>query len=142
MNALLSFGYMLVLGEAIAAIQARGLHTGLGFLHEVSNRRPALALDLLEIFRQPIVDRLTLSLVNRCVLIPEDFQNHPDGGALLKPEALRRYLPLYERMLSTPFRHPRSERSITFCDLVREEAGAIKNALRAGTVWNPIRLEL
>ena len=59
-NALLSLGYMLVTGEAVGALAALGLHLGLGFLHEIFPNRPSLALDLVELFRQPVVDRLTL----------------------------------------------------------------------------------
>ena len=67
-NALLSLGYMMVTGESVGSVAALGLHLGLGFLHEVVPNRPALALDLVELFRQPVVDRLTLSLFNRRTL--------------------------------------------------------------------------
>ena len=51
-NSLLSFGYMLTLAEVTSAIQSTGLHPGFGLLHATSNRRPSLALDVMETFRQ------------------------------------------------------------------------------------------
>ena len=145
-NATLSLGYMLVLSEVLSALMAQGLHPGLGFLHEASRRRPALALDLLEVARQPIVDRLTLSLFNRGVLTPDDFQNHPDGAVRLREQSLKRYLQLYERAMTTPFRYsaagPQPQQVGTFRDWLRQQAGGLKKAIKEGHAWTPIVLEL
>lgn len=141
-NALLSLGYMLVLGEVLSTILAQGLHAGIGFLHEVSRRRPALALDLLELARQPMVDRLTLSLFNRGVLTPDDFHPHADGGVRLKEESLKRYLHFYERAMTTPFRSGPDGQVGTFRDWLRGEAEGLKDALNAHRPWQPTVLEL
>lgn len=141
-NAILSLGYMLVLQEVISALMAQGLHPGLGFLHEVSRRRPALALDLLEVARQPIVDRLTLSLFNRGVLTPKDFQEHADGGVRLKEQSLKRYLQLYERVMTTAFRLDKAGKSGCFRDWLRQQAGEFKRAIQEGRGWEPITLDL
>lgn len=141
-NALLSLGYMLVLGEVLGAILAQGLQAGIGFLHEVSRRRPALALDLLELARQPIVDRLTLSLFNRGVLTSGDFSPQTDGGVRLKEESLKRYLHFYERAMTTPFRYGPDGQVGTFRDWVRGEAEGLKQALKENRPWQPTVLEL
>jgi CRISPR-associated protein Cas1 len=141
-NAILSLGYMLVLGEVLSAILAQGLHAGIGFLHEVHRRRPALALDLLELARQPIVDRLTLSLFNRGVLTPADFHPHPDGGVRLQERSLKRYLHFYERALTTPFRWGPQGRVGTFRDWLRGEVEGLKEAIQEGGPWQPTVLEL
>lgn len=141
-NAVLSLGYMLVLQEVLSAIIAQGLHPGLGFLHEVSRRRPALALDLLEVARQPIVDRLTLSLFNRGALTPDDFQGGVNGGVRLKEQSLKRYLQFYERAMSTPFCYGKGGEVGTFRDWLRQQAGELRKALQKNQVWTPIVLEL
>ncbi len=141
-NAVLSLGYMLVLGEVVSAVLAHGLYPGVGFLHEVSRRRPALALDLLELARQPIVDRLTLSLFNRRVLTPDDFQPHADGGVRLKAESLKRYLHCYERAMTTPFRYGHNGQVGTFRDWLRAQAGGLKKALLENCPFTPTGLEL
>ena len=57
---MLSFGYVL-LGDLLAGmLEARGLDPALGFFHEPRPGRPSLALDLLEEFRHPVVDRFVL----------------------------------------------------------------------------------
>ncbi len=74
-NALLSFLYALLATECTGAVRAAGLEASLGFLHAPRQGRPALALDLMEELRAPMVDRLALALVNRGQLGPEHFHN-------------------------------------------------------------------
>lgn len=96
-NALLSLGYTLAMGELLAMAQAAGLDPYLGFLHEAKDGRASLALDLLEPFRAPLADRLALTLLNRRQLGPEDFARKVDGGGVvLMPEALKEYLVAFE----------------------------------------------
>jgi CRISP-associated protein Cas1 len=72
-NALLSLGYTL-LGEAVAtALEVVGLDPYEGFYHADKYGRPALALDLVEEFRGPIVDSVVLTLINKRMLQPVDF---------------------------------------------------------------------
>ena len=78
----------------------------LGFLHRVDYGRPSLALDLLEPFRSPLVDRLTLRLVNERMLTVVDFGKRAAGaaagGVVLLPDAFRKYLEAYEAAVSEP----------------------------------------
>lgn len=141
-NAVLSLGYMMVLGEVVGMVMAHGLHPGIGFLHEVSRRRPSLGLDLLELAREPIVDRLTLSLFNRSVLAPEDFRQEPAGGIRLKEESLKRYLEFYERAMTTPFRYGSDGHRGTFRDWLRQQAQALQKTLADHRPWTPVLLEL
>ncbi len=141
-NSLLSLGYMLLLGEAVAALMSQGLQVGLGFLHEPSRRRQSLALDLLEIFRQPVADRLALSLVNRAVFTRRDFETQDDDGVRLTRAGLQRYLTLYERSLTSSF-HPKGlEGPVTYRNLIRNQAAALRNSLENGQTWTPPAWEL
>jgi CRISPR-associated protein Cas1 len=63
-NALLSFGYSLLLKDVTAAVQLVGLDPYLGFLHAIDYGRPSLALDMMEEFRPVLVDPLALDMVN------------------------------------------------------------------------------
>lgn len=75
-NACLSFGYTL-LGNVLESELLRcGLDPMLGFLHQPHHNRKSLALDLLEEMR-PLVDTLTLRLINRQQLAPTDFTHAP-----------------------------------------------------------------
>jgi CRISPR-associated protein Cas1 len=62
--------------------------------------RPSLALDLMEEFRHPLVDRLTVTLINKGVLKEEDFAPEPQSGSMhMKPDALKVYFQHYERWM-------------------------------------------
>ncbi|HPD46632.1 MAG TPA: CRISPR-associated endonuclease Cas1, partial [Anaerohalosphaeraceae bacterium] len=55
-NALLSFGYAMLVKECTVALLAEGFDPYWGFYHQPRHGRPALALDLMEEFRTPVVD--------------------------------------------------------------------------------------
>jgi CRISP-associated protein Cas1 len=141
-NAVLSLGYMLALGEVMGRLVGEGLHPGIGFLHEVGRRRPALALDVLELARQPIVDRLTLSLFNRKVLTCEDFVFQSSGEVRLKEPSLKRYVEFWERTMTTPFHRGSDGRSGTFRTWLQDQAESLRKSIIAGQPWAPVVLEL
>ncbi|MEM2089409.1 MAG: CRISPR-associated endonuclease Cas1, partial [Thermoproteota archaeon] len=63
-NVLLNYGYGLLASDVWMAVEHSALEPYAGFLHKDSPRRPALVMDLMEEFRQPIVDRVVLRLVS------------------------------------------------------------------------------
>src|ERR1039458_8774684 len=105
-NGLLSLGYTLAMNEIRALVEGAGMEPHLGFLHRVDYRRPSLALDLLEPFRAPLVDRLTLRLVNERILTAADFANRDTkrtaGSVILVPDSLHKYLEAYEAAVAKP----------------------------------------
>ena len=98
-NAVLSFGYTVLANELCSLIDGVGLDPGMGFYHEISYGRPSLALDLLELFRHPIIDRLMLTLFNRGSLGEDDFQPVPEGGTYLSENGKRNFFAAYEEYL-------------------------------------------
>ena len=50
-NAALSYGYAILLSECVGALHAAGLELSLGIAHAPTDKRPRLALDLMEQFR-------------------------------------------------------------------------------------------
>ena len=100
-NALLSLGYTLLTQNMMTALEVVGLDPYLGYFHAETYNRPALALDLVEEFRAPVVDSLTLWLVNRRILQPDDFRPAESGGVELTDTALRHYLLQFSRKLES-----------------------------------------
>jgi len=105
-NSLLSLGYTLLFYNLYALIVARGLHPYVGHLHLLRDRHPALASDLIEEFRAPIVDSLVLYLVNSKIFAPADFSRLPDGPCLLKDAARKTFLRSFEQKMATQITHP------------------------------------
>ncbi len=95
-NALLSFGYSFVARELQAMLEALGLDPYIGFYHDLSYGRASLSLDLMEEFRHPLVDRLTLKLFNKSMLDDDDFETGEKGQVYLKKGSLRIFIRHYE----------------------------------------------
>lgn len=73
-NAALSYGYTLLQGNILTAVAICGLEPYAGFVHSDRSGKPSLVLDLIEEFRQPVVDRILLKLINKQMLKVEDFE--------------------------------------------------------------------
>lgn len=100
-NALLSLGYTLLFQNVRSLLQARGLHTHLGFLHASRPGHPALASDMMEEFRAPVVDALVLDLCLSGRLTQQDFTKN-NAGCRLQPEALKKFIHALEGKLQSP----------------------------------------
>lgn len=106
-NALFSFCYSVTAGELDGLLRRHGLEPLLGFLHRSSERYPALAWDLLEIFRAPFCDMLCLHLLNRKILRREHFESCSEtNGVRMSPEGRRLFFRAYEEKKHRLFRLP------------------------------------
>lgn len=63
-NALLNYGYGILYSQVWGAVVTAGLEPFVGFLHVDRPGKPSLVLDLVEEFRQPVVDRTVVAHVN------------------------------------------------------------------------------
>ena len=81
-NSLLSLGYTVLQGYITTAIAAAGLELYGGFLHSDRSGKPSLALDLLEEFRQPVIDKLITRLIFKGQIKVDDFENSLHGYRL------------------------------------------------------------
>jgi CRISPR-associated protein Cas1 len=121
-NALLSLGYTF-LGYAITtALETVGLDPYLGYFHQEAYGRPALALDLIEEFRAPVVDALCLGLVNRRLLRARDFHKGLKEGVTLSQRGLRVFLREFEDRLETEITLPEIERPLSYRKLFEVQA--------------------
>lgn len=64
-NAALNYGYGILYAQVWGALMNAGLEPFAGFLHVDRPGKPSLVLDLIEEFRQPVVDRAVIALITR-----------------------------------------------------------------------------
>lgn len=107
-NAVLSFGYMLLLKDMTAAVQLVGLDPYLGFFHVIDYGRPSLSLDIMEEFRPILVDTLVLGMIARGQLTPADFvrTGRERRPVEMAPGGVERFLKAYEERLEVRIMHP------------------------------------
>lgn len=119
MNALISFGNSLLYGVALSEIYHTYLHPAISFLHEPRERRYSLALDIADIFKPVIVERLIFKLVNNQQIKKEDFDRQV--GVVLKEKSRRLFIEEFDKKLKTSLNHPELKRSVTYRELLRFE---------------------
>lgn len=120
-NAMLSFGYALLVRETTAALARIGLDPMLGLYHTMIPGRPALALDLMEVFRAAWVDAATLRLVATGGIDREDF-HISSAGVMLSDRGRRAVIRAYERRGDELTTHPRFGYRMSYRRLVELEA--------------------
>lgn len=64
-NSLLNYGYAILYRQVWNSVIHYGLHPELSYLHSYQKGKGTLIFDLIEPFRQPVVDRAVLSMINR-----------------------------------------------------------------------------
>lgn len=79
-NMALNYGYGVLYAQVEQALVLAGLDPYGGFLHADRPGKPSLVLDLIEEFRQTVVDRTLIGLVNRGAAIERD-----EAGKLNQP---------------------------------------------------------
>ena len=64
-NAAINYGYAILMSHVWGAVMNAGLEPFAGFLHVDRSGKPSLVLDLMEEFRQPVVDRAIFAWLNK-----------------------------------------------------------------------------
>jgi len=93
-NIMLNFCYGLLASEILLAVDNIGLDPYAGFLHMDSPRRPALVMDILEEFRQPVADRVVLRLISSF----KDPNSIIEKGRLKRDARINVVKAFYERL--------------------------------------------
>ncbi len=133
-NVIISLAYTLLTKEVSGALDAESFEPYLGFLHGIRYGRKSLALDIVEEFRQPIVDRLVIMIFNKRMLNRYDFEFAEEGKVILTEDGFRKFCNEYEKWMSGKnvlsgeknFRH-----------IIHRQISSLKNAIRENTPYVP-----
>jgi CRISPR-associated protein Cas1 len=120
-NALLSFGYSLLQRDVLNAILIVGLDPSLGFYHQPRSQAHPLALDMMELFRVPLVDLPVVASINRKQWDEgEDFQI-AGQQVWLSESGKKKLIAIYERRKSDQWKHPVIGYSLSYSRLIELE---------------------
>lgn len=136
MNALISFGNSLCYVLALSQLYRTHLDPRVGYLHETNFRRFTLNLDLAEVFKPILVDRVILSLVNKRVIQARDFASEA-GGIYLTERGRSTFLRAWEERLQSTIRHRQLRREVSYRHLVRLEAHKLEKHLLGDEAYKP-----
>lgn len=134
-NALLSFGNSLLYGVVSSSINATALNPTISFLHEPSARRHSLSLDIADIFKPVIVDRMVLRLVNRRQIGVDGFKD----DWMLKEKPRKTVLSEFEEVLEETVKHPELERHVSYQYLIKLDVLDLKKHILTGEEYTPFK---
>lgn len=136
-NALLSFGYMLLFNELSGLLEASGFDVFLGFLHSTKYGRASLATDMMEEFRSPIADRLVIYLINQGAVKLSHFTPKEKKGIRMNESARKTFLTNYERFMTASFVDVKSRKRKNYRQIIKERVLDIERTLLNNTDYTP-----
>ena len=127
-NALLSYGYTILLNQVISALCTVGLDPYIGYLHGTKHGKPALALDLMEEFRPIIVDSTVITLINNNAINEKQF-THQLGTYRLTDHGRRTFLTKLESRFEQTITHPTFNYKTTYRRSIELQARLLAKTL-------------
>lgn len=138
-NALISFGNSLLYTAVLSEIYHTHLDPRIGFLHATNFRRFSLNLDVAEIFKPVLVDRVIFSLVAKKQIQSRDFSEELEG-LYLNDRGRRVFLEAWEKRLASTFRHRGLRRNVSYRRAIRLELYKIEKHLMGEKPYTPFHL--
>jgi len=138
-NALISFGNSLLYTTVLSEIYRTHLDPRIGFLHATNFRRFTLNLDVAEVFKPALVDRIIFTLVSKDQIKASDFDEELNG-LYLNDRGRRVFLEAWEKRLKSTFYHRGLKRNITYRRAIRLELYKLEKHLMDEKAYVPFRL--
>jgi CRISPR-associated protein Cas1 len=136
-NTLISFGNSLMYATVLSEIYNTQLNPTISYLHEPFERRFSLSLDVAEIFKPIIVDRVIFKLVNKKMLDDKDFVGEL-GDMLLSEPGRKKFLQEYHDRLSRTIKHKGLGREVSYQRLIRLELYKLVKHLLGTQEYKPL----
>lgn len=128
-NTLISFINTLVYTQTLSEIYKTQLNPTISYLHSPGEKRFSLCLDISEIFKPLIVDRMIFSLINKNIITEDDF-DYDSNFCYLKEKARKKILQIFDERMKQTIKHRDLNRSVSYRHLIRLECyKLIKNII-------------
>ncbi len=135
-NALISFGNSLLYVICLSEIYKTHLDPRIGYLHTTNFRRFSLNLDIAEIFKPIIVDRIIFTLVNKDMIKPKDFVERMQG-IFLEDSGKKTFIEEMDKRMQTTIKHPSLNRNVSYRSLIHLEALKLEKHLMGEKEYEP-----
>lgn len=136
LNALISFGNSMMYTTVLSEIYKTHLDPRIGYLHTTNYRRFSLNLDVAEVFKPIIVDRVIFSLIANRAIKKESFDNDR-GGLSLTDKARERFVKAYDDKLRSTIKHRSLGRHVSYRRLIRLELYKLEKHLIGEEKYKP-----
>ena len=138
-NALISFGNMVCYTICLRAIHQTQLNLTISYLHKPGERRYSLALDVSEIFKPILVDRVIFKVLNRKEIQEKHFDKKLNK-CLLNTAGKKIFVKALEDRLNETIKHRSLHRSVSYRHLVKLECYKLAKHLLAMEEYKPFKM--
>jgi len=137
-NVLISFGNMMCYTCCLGQIFHTQLNPTISFLHEPGMRRYSLSLDISEIFKPILVDRVIFKVLNKKILNLSDF----DAGAnycTLKDKGKKAFVKNFDERLKETIHHRGLNKKVSYKRLIRLECYKLTKHILGMQEYRPFK---
>ncbi len=140
-NALISFGNSLLYTKTISIIYRTHLDQRISFLHEPSEGRFSLSLDLSEVFKPAIVYRTIFDLVNNKRLQVSKHFDKKVNYCLLNEDGRNIFISAFEERMESILVHPKLKRKITYRTAIKLDCYKLIKFILEGKEFIPFSIK-
>ncbi len=138
-NALISFGNMMCYTETLRAIHQTQLNPTISYLHSPGERRYSLSLDISEIFKPIIVDRVIFKVLNKKMIQPQHF-DHKLNSCLLNQSGKKIFVQAMEERYKETIKHKSLGRNVSYKHLIKLECYKLVKHLLGIEEYKPFKM--
>lgn len=137
LNALISFGNSLVYAKVLGEIYHTPLNSTVSYLHEPSEKRHSLSLDVAEVFKPILSEGLIIELLKSKAITEKDFLEEAEY-CYLNTEGRKKFLRAFDDLLKSTVYHPKLKRNVSLKTLIRLELYKLVKHLTGEEYYLPV----
>ena len=138
-NALISFGNMMCYTICLRAIHQTQLNPTISYLHTPGERRYSLALDIAEIFKPIIVDRVIFKVLNKKEIQIKHFDKNMNR-CVLNNTGKKIFVKAIEDRMTETIQHRRLNRNVSYRHLIKLECYKLSKHLLKLEEYKPFKM--
>jgi CRISPR-associated endonuclease Cas1 len=138
-NALISFGNMMCYSQCLRAIHQTQLNPTISYLHTPGERRYSLSLDISEIFKPLLVDRVIFKVLNKKELQAKHFDKKLNR-CLLNESGKKIFVKAFEDRLNETIQHRTLKRNVSYKHLIKLECYKLSKHLLGIEEYKPFKM--
>lgn len=138
-NALISFGNMMCYSQVLRSLHQTQLNPTISYLHSPGERRYSLALDIAEIFKPILVDRVIFKVLNKKEIQEKDFDSKLNR-IHLKESGKKKFIESFESRLLETVNHRSLNKKVSYKHMIKLEAYKLQKHLLGIEEYKPLKM--
>ncbi|KGN02064.1 CRISPR-associated protein Cas1 [Clostridium novyi A str. 4570] len=140
-NAMISFGNSMLYSKTVAVIYNTHLDQKISFLHEPSEGRFSLSLDLSEVFKPIITFKTIFELINRKKIQVSKHFDKNLNYCIMNEAGKKIFITAFEERLESIFEHPKLKRKVTYKTAIKLDCYKLIKTILEEKEFKPFRLK-